>query len=119
MLWLEHSSYIKEFEKFSRKFVSAQQGLEALKKLLETQFDPLDPREIIAPGKIHRVHQNAVWEMWKVECVVKGLRPGQWPRVWFVVNGDSITLLVFCTHIDNYNNNEMDRKALNRISELS
>ncbi len=119
MLWLEHDSFGREFKKFSNKFPSSIKGLEAVKKLLEAQFDPSNPKEIIAPGKIHRVHQNAIWELWKIEALVVSLRPNQWPRIWFVVNGDAITLLVIATHIDNYDNNAMDKRALDRISDLS
>lgn len=119
MLWLEHDSFVREFKKFSKKFPGVIPGLEAVKKLLNTQFDPTNPREIIAPGKIHRVQQNAVWELWKIETIVQGLKPNQWPRVWFVVSGNTVTFLVICTHIDNYDNNEMDRLALTRMSDLS
>lgn len=118
MLWLEHDAFSREFKKFSKKFSGAQKGQDALKKLLAIQFDPANPKEIIPPGKIHRVHQNAIWELWKVEAIVAGLRPNQWPRIWLVVSGESVTFLVIGTHVDNYDNNEMDQLALKRISEL-
>ena len=100
MLWLEHDSFVREFKKFSKKYPKAIPGFEAVKKLLDTQFDPLDPKDIIAPGKIHRVQEDAIWEVWKLEAIVQGWKPNQWPRTWFVVLGDTITFLVMRTHCD-------------------
>ena len=119
MLWYEHNTFTREFKKFSKKFVTAKRDFEAVKKLLGTQFDPLNPKEIISPGKIHRVQQNAIWDLWKIEALVEGLKPSQWPRIWFVVSGDSITFLCIGTHIGNYDNNEMDRIAISRIGDLT
>ena len=64
MQWLEHEAFAVEFKKLSKKYRAADQGLVAVKKLLAVQFDPLDPKEVIAPAKIHRRHQNAIWELW-------------------------------------------------------
>jgi hypothetical protein len=118
MQWLEHDAFTREFKKLGKKYAAADQGLKAVKKLLAVQFDPIDPREVIAPAKIHRRHQNAVWELWKIEMMIVGLRPSQWPRVWFVVSGDTITFLTAGTHMQNYDDNAMDKIALQRISDF-
>lgn len=118
MLWLQHDSFKKELKQFSKKQAGAESGFKLVKKLLATQFDPINPSQVIAPAKIHRVYQGPTWEVWKVEAVVSGLKPGQWPRIWFVVNGAEITFLTMGSHIQNYDNNEKDRLALDRVSDL-
>jgi hypothetical protein len=74
----------------------------------------------IAPAKIHRITQSQTWAVWKVEMVIpgSGLRPNQWPRVWFVVEGDSIAFLKVASHTENYNNVECERVAIGRATDL-
>lgn len=117
MQWLKHEGFDGDFKKLSKKYPAAHDGLHKVKKLLSVQFDPIDPKEIIASGKIHRRHQNAIWEMWKVEMIVVGLRPNQWPRAWFVVSGDTVIFLTIATHMQNYDDNSMDKIALRRVSD--
>lgn len=63
----------------------------------------LHPQQVIGPAKLHRVTQNDIWTIWKVEMVVpkSGLRPNQFPRVWFVVQGDTIAFLCIALHTEN------------------
>lgn len=117
MQWLEHEAFGRELKKLKKKYPGVGDGLEKIKRLLAVQFDPNDPKEVIAPAKIHRLHQNAIWEMWKVEVLVAGLKPNQWPRVWFVVSGSTVTFLTLGSHTQNYDDNAMDRIALERISD--
>jgi len=51
--------------------------------------------------------------------MVEGLRPGQWPRVWFSIKGDTITFLVIKSHVDNYDNNTEDLIAQDRYNDIS
>jgi hypothetical protein len=120
MLWQQHDGFVKELKKICGKYPQVDDGVAKVKKLLAVQFDPLQPKEVIAPGKIHRVHGNNIWELWKVEVLLpkSGLKPSQWPRMWFCVSGETITLLAIATHIDNYDNNEMDRKAISCLSDI-
>lgn len=114
-----HDRFQKEIADLNRRFrASALDGFESLKKLFEVQFHPTDPRQIIGPGKIHRISQNDIWAMWKVEMIVKGLRPNHFPRVWFAVKGSQVAFLCIVTHIDNYDDNEQDRIALQRVSDV-
>ena len=57
---------------------------------------------------------------WKVELVVpnSGLRPNQYPRAWFAVKGTNIAFLCISSHIDNYNDAQMDKIALSRVTYL-
>jgi hypothetical protein len=118
MTWQQHNCFMRELKALSKKYRDAETGLEKIKKLLAVQFDPVNPREVIAPGKIHCCTRNGIWEMWKVEMLVSGLNPSQWPRVWFMISGDTITFLTIGTHISNYKDNDMERLALERISDL-
>lgn len=120
MLWQAHGSFVKELKKICGKYPQVEAGVSSIKKLLAFQFDPLKPEEVIAPGKIHRVRSNMTWELWKVEVLVpkSGLKPNQWPRMWFVVSGETITLLTIVMHVNNYDNNEVDRIAASRLSDV-
>jgi hypothetical protein len=75
---------------------------------------------VIAPAKLHRISQNAVWTIWKVELVIpkSNLRPNQFPRMWFAVKGAEIALLAIATHIDNYYDKDTDDLALSRINDI-
>ena len=113
-----HPSFKKETAKLQRRFFYLEKGLQAFRRLCEEQFHPNNPRPVIAPGKIHRVTANETWTIWKVELVVKNLRPNQFPRVWFAVKGSKIALLCIGTHVDNYNDDEMNHAALSRVSDI-
>ncbi len=49
---------------------------------------------------------------------VRGLRPSQWPRVWFLLLGDAIYFLHIATHQDNYDNKESDKVAKERAGDF-
>lgn len=113
-----HSAFEKETAKLQKRFSHLEKGLHQFQRLCEEQFHPTNPHSIIAPGKIHRVTANEIWTIWKVELVVKNLRPNQFPRVWFAVEGSKIAFLCIGTHIDNYDNNTMDRIAISRVTDI-
>ena len=121
MLWQLHKSFESEFQKASKKIRNLEDGLNAAKRLLEVQFDPLDPKTTISPGKIHRVHSDTIWELWKLEMVIpgSGLRPNQSPRVWFVITGDTIIFLSIGLHTKNYDDNAKNRIAMDRFNEIA
>lgn len=118
MIFLEHSQFNREL-KALRKYRTIYDGLESVKRLLEKQFDPARPEEVIAPGKIHRIHQDGIWALWKIEVAIpnSGLKPNQWPRMWFVVSGDKIALLAIGAHPQGYDNNAVDKMAMGRVSD--
>ncbi|MBI3305004.1 hypothetical protein HYZ80_01610 [Candidatus Parcubacteria bacterium] len=118
--FLYHDSFQKEIAALERRFHTIRDGLSAFEKLCEVQFNPASPRQVIAPAKLHRVTQNDIWTLWKVELVVpnSGLRPNQWPRMWFVVRGAIIAFLCVSSHIGNYNDESMNRLALSRASDF-
>lgn len=118
--FLYHDGIQKEIAALERRFRNIKDGLAAFERLCVVQFNPTNPRQIVAPAKLHRVSQNDIWTLWKIELVIpkSGLRPNQWPRMWFVVRGAIIAFLCIGTHIDNYNDEEMNRLALSRLSDL-
>ena len=118
--FLYHNGIQKEIAALERRFRTIYDGLSAFKRLCETQFNPTSPRQVIAPAKLHRITQNDIWTLWKIELVIpnSGLRPSQWPRMWFVVKGAIIALLCISSHVDNYNDENMNRLALSRVSDF-
>lgn len=118
--FLYHDGTQKEITALERRFRTIREGLASFERLCEVQFNPTRPRQVIAPAKLHRVTQNDLWTLWKIELVIpnSGLRPNQWPRMWFVVKGGIIAFLCISSHIDNYKDSEIDNLALSRISDL-
>jgi len=115
-----HDSINREIAALERRFRTLRQGFSAFEKLCQVQFNPLNPSQIIAPAKLHRITQNDVWGLWKIELVIpnSGLKPNQWPRVWFAVKGATIAFLCISSHVDNYKDDEINRLALNRLTDI-
>ena len=118
--FLYHDGIQKEIAALERRFRAIRDGLSAFERLCDVQFNPTSPRQVIAPAKLHRILQNDIWTLWKIELVVpnSGLRPNQYPRMWFVVKGSIIAFLCISSHVDNYNDEEMNRLALSRVSDF-
>lgn len=120
MLWQTHDSFDIEYKKLLKKHRQLADGLQKAQRLLEAQFEPNNPHAVIGPGKLHRVTANQTWEIWKMEVALinSGLRPSQWPRMWFAVSGDTFTLLTIASHSQSYDNNTQDRIATERFTEI-
>lgn len=118
--FLYHDGIQKEIAAQERRFRRIRDGFKTFERLCEVQFSPTNPRQIIAPAKLHRITQNDIWTIWKVELVIpdSGLRPNQCPRMWFAVKGAVVAFLCISTHIDNYKDIEMDKLALSRVTDL-
>lgn len=118
--FLYHDGIQKEIAAIERRFKHLRQGLTAFERLCEWQFNPTSPKQVIAPAKLHRLTQNNIWTMWKVELVVpnSGLRPNQYPRLWFAVKGAIIVFLCLATHIDNYSEEKMNQLAYQRVGAI-
>ena len=116
-----HPKFEKEIAVLERRrFRHLKDGLNGFQKLCEFHFHPTNPERRIDPGKLHRVTSNDVWTMWKIELVIikSGLRPDQYPRIWFVVSGATIVFLCIADHASNYSDYEMDRTALARVTDV-
>jgi hypothetical protein len=113
-----HPAFEKETAKLKRRFPALESGLNSSRRLCEVQFSPTNPQRVIAPAKLHRVTQNDFWSVWKIELVVPGIKPNQFPRMWFAVQGSNIALLCIATHIDNYDDNLMVKIAVERVTDI-
>lgn len=115
-----HDGIQKEVASFERRFRTIREGVAVFERLCKVQFNPTEPQQVIAPAKLHRITQNDIWVIWKIELVVPnaGLRPNQYPRMWFAVKGANIAFLCMATHIDNYSDKEMDKLAMSRASDF-
>lgn len=115
-----HENFEKEIAALAkRQLRSIRQSIEAFQRLCIFHFHPTNPETRIAPGKLHRVTENDIWTIWKTELPVinSGLRPNQYPRIWFMVSGASIVFLCIASHVKNYNDKEMDKLVLLRIGD--
>ena len=115
-----HDKFSKETAKLKRRFVNIEKGIKSFEKLCETQFHPTSPEQIIAPAKLHHISSNTIYSMWKVELIIpnSGLKPNQFPRLWFAVKGTDIVLLAIASHIDNYDDNKMTKVAMERVDDF-
>lgn len=113
-----HPSFEKESAKLKKRFVYLNEGIKSFQRLCESQFNPINPMQVIAPAKLHRVSQNDLWAIWKVELAVKNLRPNQSPRVWLAVKGENVAFLCINTHVDNYSDNNVNKTAVERVSSI-
>jgi len=118
--FIYHSKFEKEIVALRRRFKHIEQGIEMFQRLCEKQFHPTNPQRVIAPAKLHRISQNDIWTLWKIELVIpkSNLRPNQFPRMWFVVQGSKIGFLCIGTHVDNYNDKNMERLAIERLTDI-
>ena len=118
--FLYHDGIQKEIAALVRRFSHLEDGFRAFELICQVQFNPTDPKQVIGPAKLHRITQNDLWTMWKIELVVpkSNLRPNQYPRVWFAAKGAVLAFLCIGSHIDNYNDAEMDALALTRLTDI-
>ena len=113
-----HPHFEKESAILKRRFPFFDSGLDSFKRICEVQFDPINPRQVIPPAKLHRIKSFNNFSIWKIELAVKNLRPNQFPRVWFAVQGATVAFLCVATHIDNHDDNVMDREAETLVSSF-
>jgi hypothetical protein len=119
IVFCRHDCFLKELAALERRFKTIDDGLKSFERLCEKQFHPTNPQRVIAPAKLHRVSQNDIWSVWKIELALpgSGLRPNQFPRMWFAVKGSMLVMLCIATHIDNHKDNEMECLAHERAGE--
>ena len=115
-----HDSFEKEVIIFEKRFQNVRNSLHGFHKLCEIQFHPTKPSPRISPGKLHRITHNDTWTLWKTELPIikSGLRPNQYPRIWFAVKGAIIIFLCMATHIDNYDDTHMNKLAISRVTDF-
>lgn len=121
--WSQHDAFLKEIKTLGKTIRTVVADVEKVKKLLVAQFFVEQTKgNAIGPGKIHRVtiaDDISGRELWKVEVMTPNVKPSLWPRMWFMVDGGNITLLAIASHKANYDNNEMDRLAIERYRDMT
>lgn len=118
--FVSHELFEKEVAQQEKRFKQLRKGIESFQLICEKQFHPLDPTQIIAPAKLHRLTQNDIWSLWKVELMIpnSGLRPNQMPRMWFAVKGSIIALLCIASHVDNYSDDKKTKLSIERLTDI-
>lgn len=109
--FLFHPRFEKEAAKIKRRLSYFDDGLESFKRICEFQFDPINPKQVVAPAKLHRIKCFDNFIIWKIELAVRNVRSNQSPRIWFAVRGATVAFLCAACHVDNYDDNVMDREA--------
>lgn len=109
--FINHPSFSKEAVVLQRRLPRFTDGLKSFKRICEVHFNPIEPRQVISPGKLHRIKVLDTYAIWKVELAVVNLRPNQFPRIWFAIQGSVVAFLCAGTHMDNYDDAERDRTA--------
>jgi hypothetical protein len=124
LIWIKmlnfvfHPHFEKEAASLKRRFSHFDAGLESFKLICERHFNPISPQQVIAPAKLHRVRCFENCTIWKIELAVKDLRSNQFPRVWFAVQGATIAFLCVASHIDNHDDNAMNREAEKLVGSI-
>ena len=120
--WLQHDAYLKELKALHKTTRSIEKDIEKVKRLLVAHFYIEQTKGgVISPGKIHRITvDNDVTgrDLWKVEVIVPGLKPNHRARLWFMLDGEAVTFLAIASHKTNYDNNEIDRIAIERYRDI-
>jgi hypothetical protein len=112
-------TFDKDLKRISKKYKTFPNDLSYSKKILFEKF--VNNKDFSVSNKVHRVtslSETSRIEIWKIEALCKGYRPNLWPRIWFLLNEDSIILLVARIHSDNYDNNKVDREAVEIAEDI-
>lgn len=100
-------------EDISKKHWSFPKSYEQALTVVEAYLQ--DPVGVNKPPQLIRLSVGDGYELWKLHGVVgEGLKPGQWPRLWFgVVSGDPAVLvpLALDVHQRGYSDNDHEREA--------
>ncbi len=114
----------KAFKSICKKHRSFDESYKLSLRLVVAYFD--DPQNVNRPFQLVHLHTCEEYEFWKLKVMVKGLKPGQWPRLWFGVSqkGERILIpLILDMHQSGYSDNQHENDAHNllrkHIVELS
>ena len=118
LVFNEHPAFTRKLDKFCSK-QHDEKALERLKKLLTEHFDKTNQFQLSERilRRINNIGTNI--EAYKVNMVVVGLKPGQFPRICFWRLGIQIYFLCFGSHIDNYRDSELKDEVKKRICEIA
>lgn len=116
--FFSHPKFEKEAERAKQRSTYFDEALISFEKLCQVQFNTENPRMVIAPGKLHKLFDGAVYSIWKIELAVKGTKSNQSPRIWFAIHGNEIVYLCIAMHSDNYNDGAVTDEAVIRCADF-
>jgi len=67
--FLYHDGIQKEIAALERRFRTLDEGFAAFERLCEVQFNTTNPRQVIAPAKLHRIKQNDNYNDANMNCL--------------------------------------------------
>lgn len=111
-----HPAFETKITKFCSKYHD-KKALERLMRLIEAHFNPSVP--FVFSDKILRRVEGTGQLVYKVNMVITGLKPGQFPRVCFWKRDNQICFLSFGTHLENYKDADLRKEVIQRIKELT
>ena len=102
------------FKAITKKHRTFEKDFSQAYTLLNQQLCPKKAERPLTPKHLVRIHQSDGFEIWKFQVMVRGLRPGQWPRLWVgVASAEGILVpLALGMHGDNYRDNDMEEIAI-------
>lgn len=111
-------NFDRQYKRYLKKHKTFSNDLNKTERLLEKRFFQ-GVNGLISPDKLHRIRLSSEYgvSMWKIEAMQVGLPSKKWPRIWFGVLQDKLILLSLCSHVDNYDNNEIDRTSWTLLEE--
>ncbi|MDP3900248.1 MAG: hypothetical protein Q8Q23_04165 [bacterium] len=72
-----HPNFKKEAASLKRRFPFFDAGIPdasgSFKRICEVHFDPINPRQVIAPAKLHRIKCFENFTIWKIELLEKNI----------------------------------------------
>lgn len=113
-----HPKFEREAERAQKRSVHFDKAIASFEKVCQVQFDTECPRVVIAPGKLHRLLDAAIYSIWKVELAVQGMKSNQSPRIWFAIKGNHIAYLCLALHGDNYHDGDVTEEAKIRCADF-
>ena len=114
-----NDTFEKDLKVFCKKQKTFAADLKYSEKLIIEKF--INNEDFTTSGKIHRIttfNSESSAEVWKIEAMCQGLRPSQWPRIWFLIYNGSIVFLRLNFHANNYDDNAMELSSVKIAAEL-
>lgn len=107
-----------EFKKIKKKHQGFEKNFEQASTLLNQQLCPKKTVKPLTSKHLNRLHVGDGFEVWKFQVFVKGLKQGQWPRLWVGVahEFDLLVPLEMGMHGDNYDDNTKEKNAIRAMS---
>ena len=111
-----HRGFKKDIKKYRKKKYPIDKAIGYLVNLLDIHFDSKKP-EIPLSNKIFRAGRTSELPIYKTLIIIKGLRKGQYPRIYILILPSIMVFLCADDHIDNYKDVRLRTIAIERAKE--